>query len=244
MQEPHLEIRGEAAVVAWYKGKSHQHYEDSFRLLPREVPVVGSQDRGEIYAVFDGIGGCPMGRSSAIKMADTLTRFFTEPENFANSVSGLTRLLMEGNQEIYDWGFIPGSNHMKGGCCGSVAWIKDNLLTVFHAGDTSALHLAGDNYVCLSKADQYDAYLVTKCFGQGPDLEMHITTATVEPFDQVLLYSDGVSKVIGTKEALDLVNQFDEPKRRAAVLARNARARGSRDDITVLCAEIPDDQED
>ncbi len=240
--EPRIDVRG-TAVVAWYKGLDHKYYEDSFRLLSRDVPVVGALDRGEIYAVFDGIGGHPMGQSSAIKMADTLTRFYTEPENFENSINGLTQLLMEGNQEVYDWGFVPGTNRLKGGCCGSIAWIKDNLLTVFHAGDTSALHLTFDNHIRLSKADQFDAYLVTKCFGQGRTLKMDINSVKVEPYDQILLYSDGISKVISTEEGLDIINKFDDPKNRAATLARSARNRGARDDITVLCAEIPDDEE-
>ncbi len=242
MTTPHLESRG-SATVAWYRGLEHPYYEDSFRLLPREVPVVGSQDRGELYAVFDGIGGCPQGRSAAIKMADTLTRFYTEPEAFENSLNGMTKLLMAGNQEIYDWGFIPGTQQMRGGCCGSIAWIKEGQLTVFHAGDTSAIQLCGDSHRQLSRADQFDSYLVTRFFGQGKRLELSVTTTEIEPLDQILLYSDGVSKVIGFEEAIDIVSPFEDPKRRARALAHRARVQGSRDDITVLCAEVADEEE-
>ena len=54
--EPRINVRG-TAVVAWYKGLAHKYYEDSFRLLSRDVLVVGALGRGEIYAVFDGMGG-------------------------------------------------------------------------------------------------------------------------------------------------------------------------------------------
>jgi len=72
----------------------------------------------------------------------------------------------------------------------------------------------------------FDACLVTKCFGQGRNLKIDTNSVKVEPYDQILLYSDGISKVINTEEGLDIINQFDDPKNRAATLAQNTRDRG------------------
>ena len=239
---PQIDSRGTAAI-AWYKGRTHRFYEDSFRLLNRDVPVVDHHLRGEIYAVFDGIGSAPKGQSAAIAMADALLSFFTEPETFENSINGLKKLLHVENLKINDWGFIPGSTRPIGGCCGSIAWCHNDCLTIFHAGDTTALHLSGDRYTRLSIAHQNSADVITRYFGQGQKLEIDISSTPIEPYDQILLYSDGISKVLCTEEVMDIIMQFEDPKRRATTLASVARAKGSGDDITVLCAEIPDEDE-
>jgi hypothetical protein len=62
--------RRNSAAVAHLKGTKHRIYEDSFRILPCEVPLVESLNRGELFAVFDGIGSAPEGRNAAQFMAD------------------------------------------------------------------------------------------------------------------------------------------------------------------------------
>ena len=242
MQEPRLEIRG-PAVVAWYKGKSHRIYEDSFRLLPRAVPVVGAQNRGELFAVFDGIGGAEKGHSAAVAMADALTGFYTRPEQYENSAAGVLRLLMDANQEIHEWGNSPGTDRPLGACCGSIVHIKGEEMAVFHVGDTTAILLNGEDHIVLTKAHQSGPHQILRYFGQGEHLKIDITTVKVEPYDLVLLYSDGISKLIDAKESLDIITKFDDPGQSARALARKACQKGSPDDITVLLAEILDEEE-
>lgn len=62
--------RRKSAAVAHLKGTKHRIYEDSFRMLPRVVPLVESLNRGKIFAVFDGIGSAPEGRHAGQFMAD------------------------------------------------------------------------------------------------------------------------------------------------------------------------------
>jgi hypothetical protein len=64
LMEISVETKGIAAV-AWMKGTKHKFYEDRFRLLCLPVPLVSEQDRGEIFAVFDGIGSAPKGMAAA-----------------------------------------------------------------------------------------------------------------------------------------------------------------------------------
>jgi PPM family protein phosphatase len=72
-----------SATVAWVKGSKHQFYEDRYRILSREVPLVKGQDRGEIFAVFDGIGSAPKGREAAQEMMDQLVHFYKKPQNYS-----------------------------------------------------------------------------------------------------------------------------------------------------------------
>ena len=125
------EVKGSAAV-AWCTGTSHRFYEDRYRLLSREVPLVGRQDRGEIFAVFDGIGGAPKGRDAAQEMSDWLIKFYQEPGRYPASVQGLLQLLIDANMSIYEWGMIPGTDRTLGGCAGTVAWIHQQNSVHWH----------------------------------------------------------------------------------------------------------------
>jgi hypothetical protein len=78
------EVKG-CAAVAWLPGIAHKYYEDRYRLLPKTVPLVGSQDQGELFAIFDGIGGVPKGRQDAQEMSDSFLRFLST----ARTASGL-----------------------------------------------------------------------------------------------------------------------------------------------------------
>ena len=116
------ETRGNAAI-SWLPSPHHP-YEDRFRLLSRDVPLVAEKDIGEIYAVFDGVGSAPKGMAAAQTMADCLVSFFTEP------AADLTKLLYDTNESIHDWGLMEGSERPLGACAGTVALIQENELTL------------------------------------------------------------------------------------------------------------------
>jgi PPM family protein phosphatase len=119
--------RRQNCAVAYLKGTKHKIYEDSFRMLPREIPLVEKCGRGEIFAVFDGIGSAPEGRRAAQYMADRLIEFFRRPDVYLASLQGLETLLLESNLEIVDWGFMQGTDRPLGGCAGTVAWVYEDM---------------------------------------------------------------------------------------------------------------------
>jgi PPM family protein phosphatase len=129
----------EFVAVSWLKESRHPFYEDSFRMLSRDIPIVGEQNRGEIFAVFDGSGSAPDGRQAAWKMADCLLEFYRKPGIYPSLLEGVRDLLLATNMDIFNWGFMPGTDKPKGGCAGTVVWIIEDQLYMFHAGDTTAL---------------------------------------------------------------------------------------------------------
>ncbi len=66
-------------------------------------------------------------------------RFYQQFENHPATWQGIRDLLLEGNMEISKWGLMPGKDHPLGGCAGTVAWINEKKLFIFHAGDTLAI---------------------------------------------------------------------------------------------------------
>ena len=147
---PQVDMR-EGVAVAYAKGIKHRYYEDAFRMLSRDVPLVGQKNRGEVFSVFDGIGSAPEGRHAAQVMADALVRFFREPDVYLSSDKGLLKVLEEANMEIFSWGFVGDTDLPMGGCAGTVIWLFEDKLHVFHAGDTSAALIRGESVKVLTR---------------------------------------------------------------------------------------------
>lgn len=235
-----VESRGNASA-AWRKGIKHKFYEDRFRILSSDIPLVKEQGRGELFGVFDGIGSAPKGRQAAQEMADRLLDFFMQTKKFGASSEALETLLLEGNESIHRWGFLDGTDIPQGGCAGTVAWLSHENLSVFHAGETSAVFIQNrGNTVQLIRDHQTENGAIYRYFGLGPILRVEKASFPVEDLDRVLLLTDGVTKVIHPLEAAKTVKRHDDIGRAAKTLAQQAFQKGSIDDITVLLIEIED----
>ena len=239
MQNLTCETKGSAAV-AWLKGTKHTFYEDRYRMLPRTIPSVTEQNRGELYAVFDGIGSAPQGRRAAQKMADHLIKFFKEPANYSSSWEGIQKLLFEANMVIHDWGFMDGTQVPLGGCTGTVAWLFGKTLSIFHAGDTTALLIRDGQAEQLTTVHEMEDGAIYRYFGLGPSLEIEVSQIQIKNSDRILLLSDGVTKVYNPLETLNVIETHNDICRAVSDLANHSAVRGSIDDITVLLIEVDD----
>ncbi len=236
------EQRGNAAV-SWLASPKHP-YEDRYRLLPREIPLVESAKRGELFAVLDGIGSAPMGTSAAQTMADSLLDFFRKPDEISADREGLYSLLCQANLEINSWGFMKGTSVPLGGCVGTIAWCYQDQLTLFHVGDTVGLLLRQDDEPhVLTKTHELRGG-ISRYFGLGKTLEIDVVSADIEDGDLILLMSDGVTKTFSTTEAATLVmDTFNDTGAgdigmAAEELTTCSRIKGSSDDITVVLVEV------
>jgi len=233
--------RSGPAVVAYLKGTQHMFYEDRFRLLTRDAPLVRKSGRGEIFAVFDGIGKARKGREAAQEMADILVEFYTKPENYDLSLDGVLKLLDHGNKIIHKWGVEENTGQPVGGCAGTIAWLKENMLHVFHAGDTAGALITDTGRVLLTREHQLKNGTIYRYFGQGPELEIETMVIKTEEYDRILLVSDGVTKAVMFEEAIDMVRDYEDISHAAKTLVLQARAFGSEDDITAIIIEIEEE---
>jgi serine/threonine protein phosphatase PrpC len=225
-------------AVAYLKGTKHKIYEDSFRMLPREIPLVEKCGRGEIFAVFDGIGSAPEGRRAAQYMADRLIEFFRRPDVYPVTLQGLETLLLESNLEIVDWGFMQGTDRPLGGCAGTVAWVYEDMLRVLHAGDTTAVHIRDGKALELTRPHQLPDGAIYRYFGLGRNLQLYANEIQLEESDRILLMSDGITKVKHPIEAAKMLNQYQDTSKAVNSLATAAQAAGSNDDITALLVDV------
>jgi len=220
------------------KGTKHHFYEDAYRILARDVPLVQNQSRGELFGVFDGIGSARMGRSAAVTMADLLINFYKRPDLYEASAEGVLRLLYEGNQMIHGWGLEPGTDRPLGGCVGTVVWLHNMILHTFHAGDTVAALIRDGRITKLTREHQTPAGAVFRYFGLGDVLQIETSRIDLEESDRILIVSDGVvPKAFSLEEAVLLVERFLDLKAAVKALIQQSRARGSEDDITAILIE-------
>lgn len=229
--------RGSVAA-SYLKGTKHQFYEDSFRMLPKDVPLVKNKYRGELFAVFDGIGSAPEGRHAAQVLADSLVNFYKFDEKYNNNWNGLTKLLFETNIAIYEWGFMPGTDKPVGGCAGTVLWILGETLFVFHVGDTMALLIRDGKMSQLTKIHQTDDGAIFEYFGIGKSLKIDVNQYEIEESDRILLISDGITKSFLPIEASEIVENHMDICMAVTDLVRQAQIKGSTDDITAMLIQI------
>ena len=237
------EERGTAAV-AWLKGTKHRYYEDRYRMISKDIPLVQQKNHGEVFAVFDGIGSAPRGRDAAQEMTDQLIRFYREADDIPASREGMHRILMKGNQTILDWGCMPGTDRPLGGCAGTVAWIHGQTVEIFHAGDTVAYLIRDGGLVRqLTRLHEQDG-AIYRYFGLGADLKIDMEIVPLEEGDRLLLVSDGVTKAFDMYEITKIVEDHGDRRRAVDELVRRSRTRGSTDDITAMIIEIEELEKD
>jgi serine/threonine protein phosphatase PrpC len=232
------------ASVSWLKNSKSKKkpYEDRFRLLTNGISPVDAAQRGELFAVFDGIGGAEMGMSAAQAMADCLVDFYDKKKTVAADTQGLTDLLYSTNLVINDWGCMAGTDRPLGGCAGTIAWVREQRLTLFHAGDTSGILLRPE---CpprvLTSLHEFDG-AISRYFGLGKTLAIEVVSERLEPGDLILLVSDGVTKVFSTTEAAHLVMEIYDKTghcgKASEALVTRSRTKGSDDDITAMLIEV------
>jgi PPM family protein phosphatase len=213
------------------KGKVHKVNEDSYRLLGNTASLIKAANCGQVFAVFDGMGSAPKGAQAAQAMSDCLRHFFESEQK--KSAKLLQDILFEENKTINDWGFIKGTQKALGACAGTIGWLYDGKLTLFHAGDTMAL-LVKDDIERKLTVDHAEGHGIYRYFGLGESLIIDSIHFKIEEGDVLVLVSDGVTKVLSEHQIAECVRQhyLYSPERAVKELCRLSELRGSWDDIT------------
>lgn len=225
------------------KGKLHQFNEDRFRMLGRKAELIRQSNKGEVYAVFDGMGSAPKGADAAQYMCDALISFYKNPSIKPNPESFIN-LLHEANNEVNSWGFIKDSDKELGACAGTVSWIHHQSLYIFHVGDTMGLLLKGDfesddDYEILT-SDQAIGDDLLAFWGMGNDLKIESRVVKIDEGDIIILISDGVLKAVDLKTIAKNIRKwiFTSLEFASKSLCELAERKGSTDDITTVIVEI------
>ncbi|MBK6803309.1 MAG: protein phosphatase 2C domain-containing protein [Novosphingobium sp.] len=229
------------AAVLWFKGATHRHYEDRYRLLSRDVPLVAASDVGEVFAVADGVGSAPLGMSAAQHLCDRLAQIYA-PGGNQDLSQRLRDLLVTVNREIHGWGFIEGTDRPAGACAATVVLLEPNGTRGFiaHAGDTRAALIRDGQCQILTPLDQsVDGAL--RCYLGAGAPSLTLLPLSVELGDRLLLVSDGVTKSYGMAEVAAMLESQPTRRRALQVLGQACHRRPSGDDVTAMVIDVGDD---
>lgn len=233
-----IESRG-CSAVASLQSPLHARNEDRFRLLTRDVPIVEQSDRGQIFAVFDGMGSKRYSAEASQQMCDALVDFYKNPEQYPFNQESFQHLLLEHNINIYNWGREEDTNQRLGGCAGTVAWFHQDLVSIFHVGDTAALLISDQDTTQVTSFHKDQNGLITRFFGMGEKLNIEHTSWDITNYSHLLLLTDGVNQVLDNDYLASIVNKNDLNIRGAvSEIVDTAKSRGSTDDITALLIDL------
>ena len=138
------------------------------------------------------------------------------------------------------------------------AWIEGPLLSIAHVGDSRIYLLRAGSLRQLTDdhslvAEQVRTGLISKQQAEVSELQNVLTRALgphpqvlvdaaehlIEPSDEVVLCSDGLTRMLGDEELASVLAGSPEPQRAADKLVELAKENGGTDNITVVIVRVP-----
>lgn len=215
-------------------------------------------DDHRIYAVADGLGGLPEG-SLASQLAVTSIRDYLEQDPQAEEID-YAALFNFINRRVQEEGARV-SHEIGIGSTLTLAHIQGSTLNIAHVGDTGLLLFRDGNWIKLTVdhtmaqemrdrlhpgenayIPEYFSHTLTRCVGQAGILTPDVYTHDIAPGDRILLYSDGVTKVIQNDELRDLLKKATDPGAATEHIIRLGNERGGPDNITAIALFMDQDK--
>lgn len=207
-------------------------------------------DRHRLYAVADGLGGLPSGSKASTLAMDLLAKAIKgspELDDF-----NLETCLLSINTQVEEEGRRI-SKDLGIGTTLTVIHIVDSTMSLAHVGD-SGLYLSREG-VChkltvdhtmaqemldrLKPEDDpyipdYYHHTLTRCIGQLSDLVIDTGEYTLQSGDRLLLYTDGITKMLEEDEIHQAINHAKSARNLVNQIIREANDRGGPDNSTAI----------
>ncbi len=217
-----------------------------------------------VWAVADGMGGHAAGEVASKAVADAIkalpagSNFEATHQAVRNCLKAVNRQLLSHADEYADQR-TPGSTVVVlviNGTQGAVVWCGDSR--IYRYADQQLLQLTRDHSHVQELVDQglirqedaeshAMANVITRAIGIVDPVEVDSRLMEVQPDDQFLLCSDGLSRMVSDTEIASMMANKDKAEITQSLL-HTALVRGASDNVTVICvqnsAEFDDEQDD
>jgi serine/threonine protein phosphatase PrpC len=239
--------------------------EDSVLCEPLESAVVA--ERGLFCAVADGMGGHAAGEvASSMAVSTTRDLFYGSADG--DIAQALRSAISQANAAVYDAGAgTTGRDHMGSTLTAAVlsnndAEVGHVAVVVGHVGDTRCYVVKRGAIQQLTRdhswvAEEVQAGLlteeqarvhprrniITRALGLRPEVDVDVYHADLEVGNMVVICSDGLHGLVTDDEILAHVTRH-RPSAAVDALVRLANERGGPDNITVLVAQVVEDEAD
>ena len=227
------------SVAFTHRGAVREHNEDAF---------VEFTDSG-LWLVADGMGGYRAGDVASQLICDTVTSARRRHDGMLGKVE-LEQAIQQANRE-----------ELAGQTLGSTVvalLIKGDMYHLFWAGDSRCYRLRNREVIQLSRdhsqvADMVEqgvldereaerhplAHVITRALGVDDALTLDYRCGQVEPGDQFMLCSDGVSKELGSAEIGEFLNGGPIHDVSLAMM-HSLLIKKCNDNITCIIVKVPD----
>lgn len=221
--------------------------------MPIQVLSAQSDQRLQIFAVCDGMGGEQHGEKAALFAVDTLKKYHTDTfgEHWRSYIEEANQVICAFSKE----------NNCYTGTTASCIYLDGKTLQGFNIGDTRTYQIRGDEMIQLSvdhtefqlmvdagflkkedfRQSKSHNYL-TQHLGIEPErllIEPAVTgRIEVEKGDRYLICTDGLYGVVSDEEILQIIKEEADVEQCCDRLVDYAREKRSTDNITALIVEI------
>ena len=208
---------------------------------------------GEVFLVSDGMGGYSGGATAAEMVADGFLRHLNSLSHDEPIDAAIRTAAEKTNREILRLSRGKHAETAGMGATLALAIVSGDALVVAHVGDSRAYlyrdrelrqltrdHTQGRDNVeagLLSEDEAFDhlsSSVLTRAFGHSDPLEPEVALPMkLEPGDQILLCSDGLSGYVQNKAIAEVFVRGLEPQQTADCLVQLANITGGADNVTV-----------
>ncbi|HEX4966507.1 MAG TPA: protein phosphatase 2C domain-containing protein [Thermoanaerobaculia bacterium] len=214
---------------------------------------------GQVFIVADGMGGHEGGATAAQMLIDGLERHLRQVPPGTTTESALQAAASRANADIYQRANSGDPKTAQMGATSVLALVRGNQVTIAHAGDSRAYLLRGGELSRLTRdhtvvqrmldhnmlspeeaRDHPDASVVTRAFGQKPDVELEVSAPfELQPGDRLLLCSDGLCGYVDDERIRQVLARGGDAQAVADALIGLALDAGGEDNVSVqiLAAE-------
>ena len=218
-----------------------------------------------VFVVCDGMGGAPAGEVASQMAVDAMLAELRKPATeaarfdagaYLPHTSRLAAVVRRSNEVIYDQAQ---KDPRQAGMGTTVvgAWIRENVVSVAHVGDSRAYlwhdqrlevltrdHSLGEEQIAaglieevrLLPVEQQNA--LVRVLGREPDVEVDLKEVPVQAGDYLLLCSDGLTKMVPEFVMAGAFQEYRDPQRICDGLIAAANGNGGADNITVVVVEV------
>lgn len=203
-----------------------------------------------LFLVADGMGGHNAGEYASMHSIDTIVKtaemsLNTGPEEILENAikKANQKLIAKAVEDTSMWGM---------GTTVVAAVISGSRLYTANVGD-SRLYLIRDHMIQITRDHSFveemvrrgeidreaarnhpDKNIITRAVGAVEEIEIDFFQTELEPRDQILLCSDGLTNMIEDEEINRIIKEQESLSKAAEELIRTANQNGGRDNITVI----------
>ncbi|NLF44500.1 MAG: Stp1/IreP family PP2C-type Ser/Thr phosphatase [Syntrophomonadaceae bacterium] len=212
----------------------------------------------KLFVICDGMGGHKGGKIASAMAAQVIERQYTSNDE-QDRAAALNAAINAANQKIWQVG-SDNPEYQEMGTTATAAVIAGERLIVAHVGDSS-LFLLRDGQICKITTDHTLArqmvmdglldedevrtcsynHILTRAVGVQENIEIDNYTEIIQPGDQIILCSDGLTDMLAEEEMLEIMNENKaaaDPEQLARALVDAALNKGGYDNITIIVLVI------